>query len=169
MSSDGTEINRNLLIALAADIVLSEYPGSAVVTDSVTSDGLNKFITKRGGVHHRFKRGYRNVIDEAMRLNREGRNAPLAIETSGHAAFKENFFLDDGAYLATRIVIKMAQLKSRGLELKSLISDLELPKEEREVRVKFTVQNWAEYGKMLIDKLAEFCVDKESVRLARDN
>ena len=104
-----------------------------------------------------------------MRLNREGRNAPLAIETSGHAAFKENFFLDDGAYLATRIVIKMAQLKSRGLELKSLISDLELPKEEREVRVKFTVQNWAEYGKMLIDKLAEFCVDKESVRLAPDN
>ncbi len=169
VSSDGTEINRNLLIALAADIVLSEYPGSAVVTDSVTSDGLNKFITKRGGVHHRFKRGYRNVIDEAMRLNREGRNAPLAIETSGHAAFKENFFLDDGAYLATRIVIKMAQLKSRGLELKSLISDLELPKEEREVRVKFTVQNWAEYGKMLIDKLAEFCVDKESVRLAPDN
>ena len=33
-------------------------------------------------------------------------DSQLAIETSGHAAFKENFFLDDGAYLAAKVVIK---------------------------------------------------------------
>lgn len=169
VSSDGTEINRNRLIALAADIVLGDYPGSAIVTDSVTSDGLNRFITRHGGVHHRFKRGYRNVIDEAMRLNREGRNAPLAIETSGHAAFKENYFLDDGAYLATRVIIKMAQLKSRGLDITSLISDLEIPAEEREIRVKFTADDWANYGNMLIEKLTEFCSGAQAVTLAPDN
>lgn len=54
--------------------------------------------------HHRFKRGYKNVINEAIRLNQEGIDTQLAIETSGHAAFKENFFLDDGAYLAALIV-----------------------------------------------------------------
>lgn len=169
VSADGTEINRNRLIALAAEIVLEENPGAAIVTDSVTSDGLNKFIIKRGGVHHRYKRGYRNVIDEAVRLNREGKNAPLAMETSGHAAFKENFFLDDGAYLVTRLIIKAAQLRNRGLDLKGLISDLEIPKEEREVRISFNTADWAAYGDMLIKKLGEVCVKNESVRLAPDN
>ena len=171
VSRDGTEINRNRLIALAADIVLGEQPGATIVTDSVTSDGLKKFIESRGGVHHRFKRGYRNVIDEAIRLNKEGKNAPLAMETSGHAAFKENYFLDDGAYLATRVVIKMAQLRARGTDIASLIADLEIPQEEREVRFCFTREDWAAYGNMLLGKLAEFCADKqkESVRVAPDN
>ena len=48
------------------------------------------------------KRGYRNVIDEAVRLNSAGIDCPLAIETSGHAALRENYFLDDGMYLVTR-------------------------------------------------------------------
>ncbi|KAI8000489.1 hypothetical protein LOK49_LG09G02716 [Camellia lanceoleosa] len=43
--------------------------GTTIVTDSVTSDGLTTFIEKKlGGKHHRFKRGYKNVIDEAIRL-----------------------------------------------------------------------------------------------------
>ncbi len=169
VSADGTEINRNRLIALASDIVLGENPGACIVTDSVTSDGLSRYITRRGGVHHRFKRGYRNVIDEAMRLNREGKNAPLAMETSGHAAFRENYFLDDGAYLVTRLLVRMSQLRKMGLDLKSLIADLEVPKEEREIRIKFLVSDWAEYGQMLIGKLTELCTDQETVRLATDN
>ncbi|KAI7735979.1 hypothetical protein M8C21_022391 [Ambrosia artemisiifolia] len=51
------------------------------------------------GKHHRFKRGYKNVIDEAIRLNSVGEESHLAIETSGHGALKENHWLDDGAYL----------------------------------------------------------------------
>ncbi|MCI30916.1 phosphoglucosamine mutase, partial [Trifolium medium] len=52
-----------------AAIVLEEHPGTTIVTDSVTSDGLTTFIEKKlGGKHHRFKRGYKNVIDEAIRL-----------------------------------------------------------------------------------------------------
>ena len=71
--------------------------------------GLKQYIEQTlGGVHHRFKRGYKNVINEAIRLNREGVDCPLAIETSGHAAFRENGFLDDGAYLVTKILIEMA-------------------------------------------------------------
>ena len=167
--ADGSEINRNRLIALAAEIVLEENPGAAIVTDSVTSDGLRKFIIRHGGMHHRFKRGYRNVIDEAMRLNREGREALLAIETSGHAAFKENFFLDDGAYLVTRIIIKAAQLRRQGLDLMSLISDLEMPRDEREVRISFTVDDWENYGAMLIKNITNFCKDQPSVKLAPDN
>ena len=65
------------------------------MTDSITSDGLKTYIEQTlGGKHHRFKRGYKNVINEAVRLNNEGVNCPLAIETSGHAALRENYFLD---------------------------------------------------------------------------
>ncbi|MCL2370930.1 MAG: phosphomannomutase/phosphoglucomutase, partial [Firmicutes bacterium] len=102
--SKGNEINRNRLIALISAILLDNSQCSVlsaqcgvIVTDSVTSDGLREFIEAKGGRHHRYKRGYKNVINEAIRLNQIGQDAPLAIETSGHAAFRENYFLDDGA------------------------------------------------------------------------
>ncbi|MFM7613386.1 MAG: phosphomannomutase/phosphoglucomutase, partial [Synechococcales cyanobacterium] len=102
----GQELNRNRLIALIAAIVLKEHPGSTVVTDSITSDGLNTFIEQElGGRHHRFKRGYKNVINEAIRLNGVGEESWLAIETSGHGAMRENYFLDDGAYLVSKLLI----------------------------------------------------------------
>ncbi|KAL7241823.1 hypothetical protein ACSBR1_014414 [Camellia fascicularis] len=69
VNSSGRELNRNRLIALMSAIVLEEHPGTTIVTDSVISDGLTTFIEKKlGGKHHRFKRGYKNVIDEAIRL-----------------------------------------------------------------------------------------------------
>ena len=34
-------------------ITLREHPGSTIVTDSVTSNGLTDFITKLGGKHLR--------------------------------------------------------------------------------------------------------------------
>ena len=156
VGKDGTEINRNKLIALISAILLEEQPGAYIVTDSVTSEGLKKFIEKRGGVHHRFKRGYKNVIDEAIRLSGEGKTVPLAIETSGHAALKENHFLDDGAYLITRLLICAAKLKKDEKELTDLIADLELPVEDTEVRLSFKTENWKEYGESIIRNLTEF-------------
>ena len=59
----GNELNRNRMIALISAIVLQEHPGSTIVTDSITSDGLTQFIEQQlGGKHHRFRRGYKNVI-----------------------------------------------------------------------------------------------------------
>ena len=40
----------------------------------------------------------------------------LAIETSGHAALKENHFLDDGAYLVVKLLVEMAKLNVAGKE-----------------------------------------------------
>ncbi|CAA6662440.1 unnamed protein product [Spirodela intermedia] len=113
VDSTGREFNRNRLIALISAIVLEEHPGTTVVTDSVTSDGLTSFIEKKlGGRHHRFKRGYKNVIDEAIRLNSVGEEAHLAIETSGHGALKENRWLDDGAYLMVKLLNKLASARA---------------------------------------------------------
>lgn len=156
VGKDGTEINRNRLIALVSAVLLEEQPGAYIVTDSVTSDGLRKFIEKRGGTHHRYKRGYKNVINEAMRLNGEGKNAVLAIETSGHAAFRENHFLDDGAYLITRLLIKAAALKKEEKELASFIEELEMPAEAAEVRLSFKTEDWRGYGEEIIKNLTDF-------------
>lgn len=161
VTSDGREINRNKLIAMMSSILLAESPKAYIVTDSVTSTGLKNFITKKGGVHVRYKRGYSNVINKAKDLNRDGFNALLAIETSGHAALKENDFLDDGAYLVTRLLIKLAQLKRDHLTLNSLISDLEEPKETIEFRLTFksSVRDFKVYGNAIIDELTKYVQD----------
>ena len=136
VDKNGEEINRNRLIALISDILLAERPGT-IVTDSVTSDGLTKFIHARGGKHLRYKRGYKNVINQALHLNETGEYSPLAIETSGHAALEENYFLDDGAYLVTRLLIAMAQPAKQGKNLTDRIADLQMPLEATEIRLRF--------------------------------
>ncbi|QCX34438.1 phosphomannomutase/phosphoglucomutase [Caloramator sp. E03] len=154
----GNEINRNNLIALLSAIVLEENPNSTIVTDSVTSNGLTKFIEEDlKGKHHRFKRGYRNVINEAIRLNESGEECCLAIETSGHAALKENYFLDDGAYLVCKIISKYIKLKKENKLLYDLIKNLKQPLESKEFRSQILSEDFKVIGKMIIDDLKEYC------------
>lgn len=161
VGADGEEINRNRLIALAAAIVLENAPGGTIVTDSVTSSGLKTFIEQElGGVHCRFKRGYKNVINEALRLNKAGVHAPLAIETSGHAALEENYFLDDGAYLITKILIKAAQLRREGRRLEDLIAALEEPAESVELRFPIRESDFAAYGQEVLRRLEAYAQAK---------
>lgn len=170
VDSKGNEINRNRLVALAAAIALEGNDGGTIVTDSITSDGLKEFIEKTlGGKHYRYRRGYKNVIDKAQELEAQGICCPLAIETSGHAAMKENYFLDDGAYLCTKIIIKMAQLRREGKEISDLIADLKECKEEKEIRIKIKEADFGAYGKSVIEKLTAFAEAQEGWMVADDN
>lgn len=171
VDENGREINRNALIALASVIALEGNEGGTIVTDSVTSSGLKEFIEGTlGGHHDRFKRGYRNVINEAKRLNLEERiNAPLAIETSGHAAMRENHFLDDGAYLATKIIIKAAQLKKEGRKLGDLIADLKEPVEEAEFRLKILPEDFRTVGDQIIKDLTHMMSTADDYVIATDS
>ncbi|XP_058007605.1 uncharacterized protein LOC110641081 isoform X2 [Hevea brasiliensis] len=166
VDSTGREFNRNRLIALMSAIVLEEHPGTTIVTDSVTSDGLTTFIEKKlGGKHHRFKRGYKNVIDEAIRLNSIGEESHLAIETSGHGALKENHWLDDGAYLMVKLLNKLASARASGVGggskvLTNLVEGLQEPAVAVELRLKI-IQNhpdlkggsFREYGEAVLKHL----------------
>ncbi len=154
---NGREINRNRIIALIAAIAIEEHPGATIVTDSITSSGLKTFIEQKlGGVHHRFKRGYKNVINEAIRLNEQGTYTPVAIETSGHGALKENYFLDDGAYLIAKILIKMAALRKEGKHIDQLISELEEPAESKEYRFNLLCDDFKDYGLDVIQRLKAY-------------
>ncbi len=166
----GNEINRNSIVALASVIALENNEGGTVVTDSVTSDGLHEFIEKTlGGKHIRFKRGYKNVIDEAIRRTDMGENTPLAIETSGHAAFKENYYLDDGAYLITKIIIKMAVYENLGKSIWDCLDELKKPLEEKELRFNIKADNFREIGEKLIEEIKEKAEESEDMILAPDN
>lgn len=154
---DGRELNRNRLIALISAIVLQEHPGTTIVTDSTTSDGLTQFIEgDLGGIHHRFRRGYKNVINEAIRLNEAGQPTWLAIETSGHGAMKENYFLDDGAYLVSKLLVELAKARLNGTRLADLIAPLQDPHDSQEYRLKILAADAKSYGASVFEQLKGF-------------
>lgn len=149
---DGSEVNRDAIIAMMAAILAKDYPGGTIVTDSVTSDRLTEFLEQELHLkHHRFKRGYKNVINESKRLNDEGIVSPLAIETSGHGALSENYFLDDGAYMAVKLLIAAALSAKEGKKIGSLIEKLKKGFDEREYRMKLTGEDFTAYGQKVLE------------------
>ena len=167
VAHDGTEINRCSLIALASAVVLSETPGATIVTDSVTTEGLRAFIESKGGVQLRFKRGYRNPINAAKRLNDMGIDAPIAIESSEHAAFREHYFLDDGAYFITKILVVMSALRRKKQNLTDLIADLHKPLEEADIRLKFTDDGWRGTAEKIVSRLT--ALSERLLTVSNDN
>ena len=170
VDSTGKELNRNRLIGLISAIVLQEHPQSTIVTDSITSDGLTQFIEQDlGGTHHRFKRGYKNVINESIRLNKDGKESWVAIETSGHAAMKENHFLDDGAYLVSKLLIELAKSRLAGKFLTDLIADLQEPVESQELRIKITTDDFQAYGNLVIEQMQAFSSNQPDWKIVPNN
>lgn len=164
VDGQGNPIGRNDIVALASILAAKDHPDMTVVTDSVTSDELQEFLEDKGIHQHRYKRGYKNVINEARRLNEEGIDAPLAIETSGHAAFKDNYFLDDGAYLAARIVVEAASSS-----ISDLIRDLDHPADEKELRLPINEDAYLEYGKQVIEDLKTFAKSSDYIKVVEPN
>ena len=170
VDSTGKELNRNRLIGLISAIVLQEHPSSTIVTDSITSDGLTQFIEQGlGETHHRFKRGYKNVITESIRLNKEGKESWVAIETSGHAAMKENHFLDDGAYLVSKLLIELAKSKLAGTLLTDLIANLQEPVESQEFRIKINTDNFQASGNEVIEQMQTFSASQADWKIVPNN
>lgn len=165
---DGEEINRNRLVALASYIAMEGKKNGVIVTDSVTSDGLKEYIEALGAEHYRYKRGYRNVINKQIELNKNGKFCPLAMETSGHAAFKENYYLDDGAYLMTKIVILLARDKS-GNAIQNILAPLKMPVEAKELRFNIKCDDFKSYGEKVIAELESYYNGKVGWKIADDN
>lgn len=166
----GKEINRNRLVALASVIALEGNDGGTIVTDSITSPGVKTFIEDTlGGKHYRYRRGYKNIINKAIELNEQGINCPIAAETSGHCAMRDNYFLDDGAYLCTRFIIKAAQLRKEGKEIDDLVAQLQEPVETIEIRYEITEPDFKACGLRVIDELTAYAQQTEGWIVADDN
>ncbi|MGX7243793.1 phosphomannomutase/phosphoglucomutase [Enterococcus quebecensis] len=169
VDASGEVINRNNLIAVLATIVLEEFPGSSIVTNSPTSSHLKDFIESIGGKQVRYISGYRNVINKMIELNEEGIDTQLAIETSGHAAFKENYFLDDGAYVIAKILMLLPRLKNEGTTIGELISSLKQPTETQELRFEILASNVREYGEQVVRDLSGFVNSQRGMNIDPEN
>jgi phosphomannomutase len=166
----GRPIARNEIVALAAALAAEDYPGGTVVTDSITSDELHDFIEKKLGLkHYRYRRGYRNVISKAKELREQGENAFLAIETSGHAAYSDNYFLDDGAFLAVQIVINAARLKREGKDITELIKGLKSPAESVEHRLRIKAEDFRKYGQGVLEDFEKWAEYSGNLELVKPN
>ncbi|HAY19927.1 MAG TPA: phosphomannomutase/phosphoglucomutase [Clostridiales bacterium] len=184
LPSDGGVIalDRNRLIALMTAILVRQYGPITVVTDSITSTGLTDFINSLGCRHHRFKRGYRNVINEAKRLlaleeaakkakeetdaefanaifadaifaDAIFANAIFAMETSGHGALRENYFLDDGAYIIVKLLVALVEARREGKTLNELIANLKEPCESAEARLNVLLDDTADYTAAVLENV----------------
>eukprot|EP00199_Chlamydomonas_sp_CCMP681_P000346 CAMPEP_0119109666 /NCGR_PEP_ID=MMETSP1180-20130426/21825_1 /TAXON_ID=3052 ORGANISM="Chlamydomonas cf sp, Strain CCMP681" /NCGR_SAMPLE_ID=MMETSP1180 /ASSEMBLY_ACC=CAM_ASM_000741 /LENGTH=590 /DNA_ID=CAMNT_0007095541 /DNA_START=19 /DNA_END=1791 /DNA_ORIENTATION=- len=161
VDSAGKEINSNRFIALMAAVVLREHPGTTVVTDSVTSNGLTEFITALGGQHVRFKRGYKNVINKGIELNTQGVECHLMMETSGHGAIKSNYYLDDGAYMAVQVVIEAVRRRQAGSgDISELLAALAEPLESKEYRIRIQDQEFQPIGQQVLKRFNEWLKSK---------
>lgn len=162
-------LDRNRLIAMMTAILVKQYGPFTVVTDSVTSTGLGEFIEGLGCRHHRFKRGYRNVINEAKRLTGEGENAIFAMETSGHGALSENYFLDDGAYIIVKLLIELVRSAREGNKLSDLIADLREPAEGCEARLPVNSPDFAPVTEKVLARVREYFEEADGFSIVPNN
>lgn len=165
----GQSFNRNNLIALISAILLEEEQGATIVTNSATSQHLETFIKALGGKQDRYLTGYRNVINRAIEQNKAGVHAVLAIETSGHAALKENYYLDDGAYLIAKILMADAMLLTEGKTIGDLIASLGQPAETIEYRFVIIEEPIFENGHQIIERFKQYLAGNEHLSLVTDH
>ncbi|MBO4384815.1 MAG: phosphomannomutase/phosphoglucomutase [Clostridia bacterium] len=162
-------LDRNRLIALMSAILFKQYGPITVVTDSVTSTGLNEFIEGLGCRHHRFKRGYRNVINEAKRLMETGEQAIFAMETSGHGALFENYFLDDGAYIIVKLLIALVESRREGRMLIDLVADLREPAESVEARLPVDSDDFSPVTEKVLEAVETHFAAEEGFSIVPNN
>lgn len=159
--SNGTEVNRDSIIALFSAILAPSFPGSTIITDSVTSDRLTFFLEEKLGLKHlRYMRGYKNVINKCIELNSNGQISPLAMETSGHGALKDNYYLDDGSFLAVKLIIALAKAKKENKKIEDLIADLPEAGIEDEYRFKIKAEDFKSYGKQVLETFKKRAEEK---------
>lgn len=165
----GIELNGNRLIALVSAIATENNDGAMIVTDSIASDSVTDFIERKLGAKHLpYKRGCRNVIDKQIELNHSAINSPVAIETSGHASFRENYYLDDGAYLVTKIIIKMVQLSKEEKKISDLLYGFRDAKEKLNLRFNIERSDAKAYSEELIASLNGYASSCEGWTVRRD-
>ena len=121
------------------------------------------------------------MINKAKEMR--SKDAFLAIETSGHTAYSDNHYLDDGAYLACLIIVEATRLKKEGKDILSLISSLKEPCESKEYRFKIIEEKicqdsvsksagitaFSDYADIIIESLRYFAEESEGFSVVSPN
>ena len=105
-------------------------------------------------------RGYKNVINKCIELNSKGEVSPLAMETSGHGALKDNYYLDDGSFLAVKLIVALAKAKKENKKIEDLIAELPAAGVEGEYRFKIKAEDFKAYGKKVLETFKKRAEEK---------
>lgn len=131
MTSDGTLVSGDHLLALFAMEVLQNHPGAAVVCDIKSSGSLIDVLHKAGGKACVAPSGH-SLIKKAMKDNQ----ALLAGELSCHFFFHDRYFgFDDGIYAGLRL---LELLDRTGKTLQELLSMIPHKVSSPEIRIACT-------------------------------
>ncbi len=88
------------IMALLAEDMLQQQPGSTIIADVKASQMLFDHIASHGGTPLMWKTGHSLVKAKMAEIN-----APLAGEMSGHIFFADRYYgFDDGLYAAVRLL-----------------------------------------------------------------
>ena len=81
----------------------------------------------------------------------------------------ENYFIDDGMYLATKVVCEAMWRKRDGLSLSSLIDELQEPVETLEARLPIVQDDYRTAAGYVIEAVLSNTLSNPAWRLAPDN
>jgi phosphomannomutase len=106
VDGDGRVIWGDQLLAILAEPVLKELPGSTIIADVKASQALFDRVAELGGKPLMWKTGH-SLIKTKMKET----GSPLAGEMSGHIFFAHRWYgFDDGIYAALRLIEAVSAL-----------------------------------------------------------
>ncbi len=115
IDSEGRIVWGDQLLAILAEPVLRELPGSTIIADVKASKVLFDRIAELGGKPLMWKTGHSHIKAKMKEIG-----SPLAGEMSGHIFFKHRWYgFDDGLYAAVRLIEAVGELGGSLTALKS--------------------------------------------------
>ena len=105
VTKDGNNIYPDRQMMLFAQDVLSRVPGGTILFDVKCTQRLAPAIVAAGGKPLMYKTGHSLIKAKMKDIEKNGGQAPLGGEMSGHIFFKERWFgFDDGTYAGARLL-----------------------------------------------------------------
>jgi phosphomannomutase len=128
LDEKGQLITGDLTLLLMSKVLLQENPGSGIVYNLICSHAVSELVTAWGGKAIRSEVGYRNL---AKHMYEEG--GIMSGEVSGHFAFKDNFYADNGPLA---LVLSLQTVSQDGRELSEIIKEYRLYARGSEINIK---------------------------------
>jgi len=120
IDGEGRVIWGDQLLAVLAEPVLQDLPGSTIIADVKASQALYDRIAELGGKPLMWKTGH-SLIKSKMKET----GAPLAGEMSGHIFFAHQYYgFDDGIYSAVRLIRAVTRLGGSLTAIRSAMPEM---------------------------------------------
>ena len=128
VTKDGNNIYPDRQMMLFAQDVLTRVPGGTILFDVKCSQRLAPAIEAAGGKPLMYKTGHSLIKAKMKEIEKNGGEAPLGGEMSGHIFFKERWFgFDDGTYAGARLLEILSKSPDGNAVLNALPTSFSTP------------------------------------------